>query len=489
MIAFACKHCGVELRVKDSMAGTSGPCPKCSQVVQAPGDSTSSKSGSAASGGQKSGRRTLSIQTIGPHSAGEDTAPPVMEPAPPRDYPFLAPPQQAGELGRLGPYLIRKALGTGAMGVVFQAEDPHLKRLVALKVLKPSLAAFPEYHHRFVREAQLAAALDHDHIVTILQVGEDRGIPYLAMKLLQGQTLEDRLNATTGGLPPEQILRIGREIAEGLAVAHERGLIHRDIKPANIWLETGRDRVKILDFGLACGTEEDGRLTQAGAVIGTPAYMAPEQANAEEVDARCDLFSLGAVLYRACTGERPFAGKDTLSVLSALATKTPKAPHLVVPAVPRGLSDLVMRLLEKDRSRRPQLAREVVDAIEMMECWVEEPAVDEAVEPPPPEEDVPLATLLEEVEPPAPVKEVRPQRSPPKEVVSAPAAPTESRAREAAGPAVKRKRPKKDRVQANQKKAQPEIERNWGRIVLIASLVLWVLAIVVLLLAFLRRGG
>src|SRR5206468_5716282 len=129
---------------------------------------------------------------------------------------------------------------------------------------------------------------------------------------LLGETLEDRLKRTGGKLVLPEVLRMGREIAEGLDAAHTRGLIHRDIKPANVWLETGRDRVKIVDFGLARGTGEDAHFTQAGAVIGTPAYMAPEQANGEEVDGRCDLFSLGAVLYRTGTSTLPFGGKDTL---------------------------------------------------------------------------------------------------------------------------------------------------------------------------------
>src|SRR5262249_39303817 len=160
---------------------------------------------------------------------------------------------------------------------VFQAQDIHLKRLVALKVVKPTLAAHMESHRRFLREAQLAAAIDHDHIVTVYHVGEDRGVLFLAMKLLEGETLERRLSRVGGRLPIADVLRIGREMADGLAAAHTRGLVHRDIKPANIWLETGKDRVKIVDFGLACGTAEDGRLTQAGSVIGTPSYMAPEQ--------------------------------------------------------------------------------------------------------------------------------------------------------------------------------------------------------------------
>ena len=153
----------------------------------------------------------------------------------------------------------------------------------------------------------------------------------------------------------------------GLEAAHKRGLIHRDIKPANIWLEEGRDRVKILDFGLARGTAEDGILTQAGAVIGTPAYMSPEQAQAEPVDARCDLFSLGVVIYRAATGELPFAGKDTLTMLAELASKTPTAPHKLNSSLPRPFSTLIMSLLEKDPTKRPKTACEVVASIEALE--------------------------------------------------------------------------------------------------------------------------
>ncbi len=258
--------------------------------------------------------------------------------------------------------------------------------------MRPSLAASAEYHRRFLREARLAAAIDHEHIVTVYQVGEDRGVPFLAMQLLRGQTLEDRLERAGGRLPLPEVLRVGREIAEGLAAAHARGLVHRDVKPANVWLEEGRGRVRIVDFGLARGSEPDAQFTQAGAVIGTPAYMAPEQASGAAVDARCDLFSLGAVLYRAATGESPFGGKDTLSVLHALATRTPTPPHRLVPSLPRMFSGLVMRLLAKDPADRLQSAREVVDAIEALERGETEEEADAF----PPEEAAP---------PPAPVTE------------------------------------------------------------------------------------
>jgi serine/threonine protein kinase len=191
-------------------------------------------------------------------------------------YPFLAAPAHPGELGRLGPYRVFKVRGAGSMGIVFEAEDPQLQRWVALKVLPPVLALDPVARRRFLREARAAAALEHDHIVHIYEVAEDRGVPYLAMALLRGETLDARLERE-GTLPITDIVRIGRESAAGLAAAHERGLIHRDIKPANIFLEGARDegqrtgqarpssltsRVKILDFGLVRAAANDESLSQ-----------------------------------------------------------------------------------------------------------------------------------------------------------------------------------------------------------------------------------
>jgi serine/threonine protein kinase len=281
-------------------------------------------------------------------------------------YDFLSPPQGPDELGRLGPYRILKVLGAGGMGVVFQAEDPQLQRLVALKAMLPTLAARATSRRRFLREAQAAAALEHDHIVTIHQVGEDRGVPYLAMPLLRGEALEARLRRQDR-LAPAEILRIGRETAEGLAAAHARGLIHRDIKPANIWLEGERGRVKILDFGLARWAGAESNLTQQAVVLGTPSYMAPEQANGQGVDARGDLFSLGCVLYRLCTGRLPFKGTDAISALMAAATEHPKAPHQLNPEVPRALSGLVLQLLAKRPDDRPASAQVVVQELEAIE--------------------------------------------------------------------------------------------------------------------------
>jgi formylglycine-generating enzyme required for sulfatase activity/serine/threonine protein kinase len=277
----------------------------------------------------------------------------------------LSRPQADDEIGRLGKYRVLKVLGRGGMGVVYLAEDTTLRRRVALKQMLPGLGASPSARKRFLREAQALAAVEHDHIARIYDVGEERGMPFLAMEFLKGEPLDERLKRDAT-LPVAEALRVGREAAEGLAAAHANGLIHRDVKPANLWLEAPRGRVKVLDFGLARATD-DAQLTQSGAIVGTPAYMAPEQARGEKVDPRCDLFSLGVVLYRICTGRQPFTGTDAISTLVAIATETPTPPNLVNFEVPTELSDLIMKLLDKDRTRRFATAQEVGAAIQDIE--------------------------------------------------------------------------------------------------------------------------
>jgi serine/threonine protein kinase/Tol biopolymer transport system component len=286
-------------------------------------------------------------------------------------YAFLAPAQTPHEIGRLGSYRVLRVLGSGGMGVVFEAEDSQLRRKVALKVMKPSVAERPTARQRFLREARAAAAIEHDHIVPIYQVGEDRGVPFLAMQLLAGTSL-DALLRKAGRLKPAQVVRIGRQVAEGLAAAHERGLVHRDIKPGNIWIESAHGgRVKILDFGLARPQNPDQEPgdepapTDSGAVVGTPSYMAPEQARGEKVDSRADLFSLGCVLYELATGKRPFAGTGPLALLTSLALDTPRPP--ADSGVPAALSDLILRLLAKDPAKRPASAAEVARQLAELE--------------------------------------------------------------------------------------------------------------------------
>ncbi len=208
-------------------------------------------------------------------------------------FSFLEPPREADEIGWLGGYRITRLLGEGGMGFVFDAFDTHLQRRVALKVLKPELSANLSFRERFLQEARAAAALPDEYIITIYQVGLVNDVPFLAMKFLYGESLEQRLQRD-GPLPANEVLRIGREIALGLSAAHDRGLIHRDIKPANLWLETPPPeqgtssgtrlsceylyRVKVLDFGLARPINDTRHLTATGLIVGTPSYLAPEQA-------------------------------------------------------------------------------------------------------------------------------------------------------------------------------------------------------------------
>jgi len=266
----------------------------------------------------------------------------------------------------IGDYRLLALLGQGGMGAVYRAEDIRLKRYVALKVMRPEIAANPASKDRFLREARAMAALRHDNIVGIYQVGEEDGVPFLAMELLEGMSLQDCLDS---GLPLDwnDVLRIGRDIARGLAAAHSKGMIHRDIKPGNIWLETVdpsaddapncRFRVHILDFGLARSISDKAHLTSSGAILGTPNYMAPEQVRGDALDGRCDLFSLGVLLYKLCSGQLPFQGKDILAALSALALSAPEPICSLNPEVPVRLEQLIDRLLAKNAEDRPAYAQ------------------------------------------------------------------------------------------------------------------------------------
>jgi eukaryotic-like serine/threonine-protein kinase len=275
---------------------------------------------------------------------------------------FLAPPQGEGELGRLAHYRVLKELGRGGMGMVLLAEDSKLRRLAAIKIMLPRYARNPQACDRFLREARSAARIKHDNVITIFQVDEANGIPFIAMEFLKGAPL-DRYLKDKGELSISQVVRIGHEIAEGLQAARAVGLIHRDIKPANIWLEAPKGRGKILDFGLAREERDDAHLTNSGAVVGTPAYMSPEQAYGKPLDPRSDLFSLGVILYRLCTGQPPFAGPNTMAVLTALAIDTPKPVRQLNPNVPAALEQLIERLLAKDRQQRPASAKEAAVAL------------------------------------------------------------------------------------------------------------------------------
>jgi urea transport system substrate-binding protein len=316
------------------------------------------------------------------HSA--ESAPDAGPPARAEAFSFLGPPRGGPELGWLGPYRVLRLLGRGGMGVVFEAEDTHLHRTVALKVLKPELAADATERQRFLQEARVAASLPPEHIATIYQVAEENGVPLIVMQYLQGESLEARLLRP---LPWAEAGDVARQAAEGLAVIHARGLVHRDLKPGNVWLEgkatedtenTEKEekpvpsssvpsvssvapfRVKLLDFGLARSSGGNLALTHPGMIVGTPHYMSPEQARGEPLDGRSDLFSLGTVLYQMLTRTLPFDGRDVMAVLTALAVDTPPPPERKNPDVPLALSRLVMHMLAKKPGDRPADAREVI---------------------------------------------------------------------------------------------------------------------------------
>jgi WD40 repeat protein/tRNA A-37 threonylcarbamoyl transferase component Bud32 len=274
---------------------------------------------------------------------------------------FLAPPREPGALGRLDHYDVLEVLGRGSTGVVLKARDAKLQRVVALKVLAPRLAASSPARQRFVREAQATAAVRDDHVIAIHAVSDDGPLPYLVMEYIAGVTLEDLIEQSAP-LQPQEALRIGLQVASGLAAAHAQGLIHRDIKPANILLENGVQRVKITDFGLARAAADAGG-TEAGVIAGTPRFMAPCQARGEPTSERSDLFSLGAVLYTLSTGRPPFGGDTTAAVLKSVCEDTPPPIRATRPDVPEDLCDLIGRLLAKDPGGRYGSAREVADLL------------------------------------------------------------------------------------------------------------------------------
>jgi serine/threonine-protein kinase len=274
---------------------------------------------------------------------------------------FLSPADKPGQLGRLERYEVLEEVGRGGMGVVLKAFDPSLHRVVAIKVLAPQLATSGVARKRFLREARAAAAVSHDHIVTIHAVDEANGLPYLVMQYVAGRSLQERLDKE-GPLELGEILRIGMQTASGLAAAHAHGIVHRDIKPANVLLEEGVPRVKITDFGLARAMD-DASLTQSGCVAGSPLYMAPEQARGEPLDPRADLFSLGSVLYTMCTGRPPFRAANTLAVLRRVSEDPPRPIRETNPEVPDWLAAVVEKLMAKDPAERYQSAAEVVEVL------------------------------------------------------------------------------------------------------------------------------
>ncbi|MEZ6052118.1 MAG: serine/threonine-protein kinase [Planctomycetaceae bacterium] len=270
---------------------------------------------------------------------------------------YLDPPSHPEMLGRVGKYDVEREIGRGGMSIVLRGFDSELNRPVAIKLLAPHLASSGIARQRFIREARAAAAVVHDHVITIHGIETESKLPAIVMPLIAGPSLHGHVERH-GTVDPIDIARIGIQIAAGLSAAHAQGLVHRDIKPANILLENGLSRVQITDFGLARAAH-DANLTQTSVITGTPHFMSPEQAEGDTIDHRSDLFSLGSVLYFMATGQLPFTGTTTMGVLRKVYKATPTRIRELNPLIPQRLESVIDKLMEKSPDDRFETASEL----------------------------------------------------------------------------------------------------------------------------------
>ena len=275
----------------------------------------------------------------------------------------LAPTEDPKFLGRLGAYEVCGIIGQGSTGIVLKAFEPRLNRYVAIKVLSPTLASNGSARKRFEREGRAIASVSHEHVVPIYAVDDYRGLPYIVMQYIPGVSLLQRIKKS-GSLNTCEVVRIGLQVARGLDAAHRQGIVHRDVKPANVILEDTIDRAMVTDFGLARVADE-GTMTRTGTISGTPQYMSPEQARGEFIDARTDLFSLGSLMYTACTARPPFRAETVFGIIHRVCETEPRTIQEINPDIAPWLVQFIRKLMAKEPNDRFESAAQVA---ELLEC-------------------------------------------------------------------------------------------------------------------------
>ena len=331
-----------------------GQCDQCRQSLQR----------LAADDAMWDGLRDLDAPTTGHEADAGTQIHPVVD--------LLAPTDDPDSMGRLGSYEILGIIGQGSTGVVLKAHEPRLNRFVAIKVLAPSISHNGAARRRFEREGRAIAAVSHEHVVPIYAVNEYRGIPFIVMQYVPGVSLLQRLRRD-GFLDTREVVRIGLQVARGLSAAHDQGIVHRDVKPANVLLEETVDRAVVTDFGLA-QVADDATMTRSGTISGTPQYMSPEQARGESVNAQSDLFSLGSLMYAACTARAPFRADTVFGIIHRVCETEPRPIREINPDIAPWLTAFIEKLMHKQPSRRFNSAAEVANLLEQELAHLQNPS-------------------------------------------------------------------------------------------------------------------